>query len=322
MDELLVFDKALDEPALKYLSGRTYLDISGNKFHITPMTENLIPVTPGQLGSSTDVPSDASFLPEAVSATSEAERVGKLGDTFIQEGSGHSLLLDGFSDYLELSPHKDEFALAEGTISLWVKIPQQFNDNLPLLWLSKPFTSTDINVTDQVSGNSTIITEFDPGQYFSMDIQNGWPRIGGYIVLGLENKVNLSGEWHHVVGTFPSGRIWIDGEEVATAPYDGQGVIYEAATNPLEFIFDADTFWVGKSWDLDQEILNFFKGGVDDLAIYDRQLTNEEIYFLYELRRGREQIPRLEAVVDAVGTVEILDAGFGYRENPKLIFWV
>ena len=62
-----------------------------------------------------------------------------------------------------------------------------------------------------------------------------------------------------------------------------------------------------------------YQGGVDDLAIYDRELTNEEIYFLYELRRGREQIPRLEAVVDAVGTVEILDAGFGYRENPKLM---
>ena len=153
-----------------------------------------------------------------------------------------------------------------------------------------------------------------------MDIQNGWPRIGGYIVLGLENKVNLSGEWHHVVGSFPSGKMWIDGEEVETAPYDGQGVIYEATSNPLEFIFDADTFWVGQSWNVDQEFTNHYQGGIDDLAIYDRELTNEEIYFLYELRRGREQIPRLEAIVDAVGTVEILDAGFGYRENPKLVF--
>ena len=320
LDELLIFDRVLEEPALKYLAGRTYLDISKNKFHIVPMTDNLIPVTPGQSGSSNDVPSDASFLPEAVSATSEAERLGKLGDTFIQEGSGHSLLLNGSTDHLDLSPHIDEFALAEGTISLWVKVPQQFNENLPLLWLSKPFSSTDINVTDPISGNSTIITEFDPGQYFSMDIQNGWPRIGGYIVLGLENKVNLSGEWHHVVGSFPSGKMWIDGEEVETAPYDGQGVIYEATSNPLEFIFDADTFWVGQSWNVDQEFTNHYQGGIDDLAIYDRELTNEEIYFLYELRRGREQIPRLEAIVDAVGTVEILDAGFGYRENPKLVF--
>ena len=121
LDELLIFNRVLEEPALKYLAGRTYLDISKNKFHIVPMTENLIPVTPGQSGSSNGVPSDASFLPEAVSATSEAERLGKLGDTFIQEGSGHSLLLNGSTDRLDLSPHIDEFALAEGTISLWVK---------------------------------------------------------------------------------------------------------------------------------------------------------------------------------------------------------
>ena len=47
LDELLIFDQALQESAIKYLAGRTYLDISGNKFHISPMSDNLIPVTPG-----------------------------------------------------------------------------------------------------------------------------------------------------------------------------------------------------------------------------------------------------------------------------------
>ena len=88
----------------------------------------------------------------------------------------------------------------------------------------------------------------------------------------------------------------------------------------MEFIFDADTFWVGKSSNIDKEIENYYEGKIDDLAIYDRELTDEEIYFLYELRRGREQIPRLQALVDAIGTVEIIDSGSGYRENPKLVF--
>ena len=64
LDELLIFDQALEEPAIKYLAGRSYLDISGNKFHISPMSDNLIPVTPGSDGSSLDVPQDASFLPK------------------------------------------------------------------------------------------------------------------------------------------------------------------------------------------------------------------------------------------------------------------
>ena len=65
----------------------------------------------------------------------------------------------------------------------------------------------------------------------------------------------------------------------------------------------------------------FFNGSIDDLAIYDRILTTSEISYLYELRRGREQTPRLEALVDAIGTVEINEGGAGYRENPDLVFW-
>jgi len=321
IDEFLIFDKALDEPAIKYLAGRTYLDLSGNKFHLSPMSENLVPVTPGQFGSSPDVPSDFSLLPEAQAASTPEGRIGKLGDTFIQENSGHSLGLNGSTDYLDLSSHKDEFALEQGTISLWVKTPQFYNENLPLLWLSKPFSFTDVNVTDQVSGNSTIIREFDPGQYFSLDILNGWPRIAGYQVLGSANKINLSGEWKHLAATFPGGKFWIDGEEVPSGLYDATGNIFDSMTNPLEFMSEADTFWIGKALDVDDDtIRHHYSGGIDDFAIYNRILTDEEVYFLYELRRGREQIPRLEAIVDAVGTVDILDQGEGYRENPKLVF--
>ena len=321
IDEFLIFDKALEEPAVKYLAGRTYLDLSGNKFHLSPMSENLVPVTPGQFGSSPDVPSDFSLLPEAQAASTPEGRIGKLGDTFIQENSGHSLGLNGSTDYLDLSSHKDEFALDQGTISLWVKTPQFYNENLPLLWLSKPFSFTDVNVTDPVSGNSTIVREFDPGQYFALDILNGWPRIAGYQVLGSANKINLTGEWKHLAATFPEGKFWIDGEEVPSGLYDSAGNIFDSMTNPLEFMSEADTFWIGKALDVDDDtIRHHYSGGIDDFAVYNRILTDEEVYFLYELRRGREQIPRLEAIVDAVGTVDILDQGEGYRENPKLVF--
>ncbi|MEK9773973.1 MAG: hypothetical protein VW576_10470, partial [Opitutae bacterium] len=60
---------------------------------------------------------------------------------------------------------------------------------------------------------------------------------------------------------------------------------------------------------------------MDDFILYDRQLTNDEVSYLYNLRRGREQLPRLDAVVDAVGTVDVNEGGAGYRENPELVFW-
>ena len=66
--------------------------------------------------------------------------------------------------------------------------------------------------------------------------------------------------------------------------------------------------------------ISYFEGNIDDFIIYDRTLTQNEVQFLYDLRKGRDQIPRLEAVVDAVGSVDIIDDGEGYRENPDLVF--
>ena len=64
----------------------------------------------------------------------------------------------------------------------------------------------------------------------------------------------------------------------------------------------------------------YFDGLLDDLAVYNRVLTSEEVTYLYDLRMGREQTPGLEAIVDAVGVVEVNEGGEGYRENPDLIF--
>ena len=72
------------------------------------------------------------------------------------------------------------------------------------------------------------------------------------------------------------------------------------------------TLNIGKAMDRtvrDTEI--FFNGRIDDFIVYDKILTNEEVQYLFELRRGREQVPRLEAVVDAVGTVKINETGAG-----------
>ena len=59
---------------------------------------------------------------------------------------------------------------------------------------------------------------------------------------------------------------------------------------------------------------------MDDFHIYDRPLNPEEITFLYELRKGREQIPRLQALVDSVGTVKVINGGWGYKELPEIEF--
>ena len=61
IDEVRIFDRILEESEIKYLAGRAFLDISGNKFHAVPVGENLgtdfemnDPAT--EAGSSTDHP--------------------------------------------------------------------------------------------------------------------------------------------------------------------------------------------------------------------------------------------------------------------------
>ena len=65
---------------------------------------------------------------------------------------------------------------------------------------------------------------------------------------------------------------------------------------------------------------NSFYGGMDDFNVYARSLTQDEITFLYELRKGREQIPRLDSVVDSIGTMEMVQSGQGYKESPEVVF--
>ena len=70
----------------------------------------------------------------------------------------------------------------------------------------------------------------------------------------------------------------------------------------------------------DSNETNAFSGNIDDFHIYDRALDASEISFLYNLQKGRDQIPRLEALADAVGTVTVTEGGDGYKELPEAQF--
>ena len=239
-----------------------------------------------------------------------------MGDSFAGELNGLSLSFDGASDYLDLSTHSLGFGLPEGTFSVWVKTDSSQSPN-PLFWLS---SSPVIDVFTDTDTNETEIT-ITPGSFFALELSNGLPRLGGVGANSPSNKVN-DGQWHHIAASFPSGSIWVDGTVVSTSNYDLQDTLYEGFDNLFSFSANADTMNIGRAMDRtirDKEI--FFNGRMDDFILYDRQLTNDEVSYLYNLRRGREQLPRLEAVVDAVGTVDVNEGGAGYRENPELVFW-
>ncbi|MDA8805939.1 InlB B-repeat-containing protein [Opitutales bacterium] len=311
VDEVKVYGVPLSDAEMRYLSGRTYLDISGNKYHATPMgSADFLPVSPETVNAGDDK------VPEFTPYPNSPNGTGRLGDSFAGELNGLSLNFDGAEDHLDLSTHALEFGLAEGTFSLWVKTSSSKSPN-PLFWSSSPPV---IDVFTDVETNQTEIT-ITPGSFFALELSNGLPRLAGLGANNPGNRVN-DGEWHHIAASFPGSQIWIDGENIQVSPYDLADSLYDGFDNLFAFSADAKTLNIGKAMDRtvrDTEI--FFNGRIDDFIVYNKILTNEEVQYLFELRRGREQVPRLEAVVDAVGTVKINETGAGYRENPEFVFW-
>ena len=108
---------------------------------------------------------------------------------------------------------------------------------------------------------------------------------------------------------------WVDGNAAGSvATPDGPGAT-RAFLSDIEGI---NFMAIGLHMDLNAT--NSFDGKIDDFHIYDRALDAAEISYLYNLRQGRDQVPRLQALADAVGTVVITEGGAGYKELPEAQF--
>ena len=310
-DECRIYDSPLKETEILYLGGRSFLDLSGNRYNAVPRGTNAFLTAPGENISSSEVPASTAVV-------NSPNGSGRLGDSYPGESHGLSLSMNGSDQYLDLSCHASEFALSEGSISLWVK-PNSTQKVAPLFSVANPFVA----VLEDANTSTHIISE--PGEMFSFDLENGRPKAG----LVRSNTTVVNNVWTHLACSFGvNPAIWVDGVRQNLLPVTPQSIErFDELTDPSAFYLGAELFTVGHSFSKTDNPLPaqpskiFFKGSIDDLAIYDRILTDSEVSFLYNLNKGREQIPRLEVLVDAVGTVDIEEGGSGYTENPDLVFW-
>ena len=291
IDEIYIYDVALTNTHIRALAGREYFDLSGNKRHIVPVGDDFDMASPNTMnGSDDDVP-----VPNNI----PNNRPGRLGDSFAGEDHGRSVALDG-NDYLDLNNSLTEFAsLSEGTICFWVKTG---DTEKPLLSASKAD---------------------DNDSYFQFYINsNGFPEVvflgdGNEVTKYFTNTAINDSAWHHVVlqVSETAQSIWVDGQQKGAQGYAGGPGAQRAFFADVQGM---NHLALGKHVDTNNTA--FLTGNLDDVYVFDRILTQAEITFLYNLQQGREQVPRLEAVVDAVGTIELLDNGDGYKEQPEAFF--
>ena len=123
--------------------------------------------------------------------------------------------------------------------------------------------------------------------------------------------------WRHVALVVDETQsfFWVDGVRIPAIPYAN------GAGNARAFFSDVenlDSMSIGKHETADG--VDYFQGNIDDVYLYGRALGQDEINYLYDLRAGRESLPRLEAVVDSIGTIDVKSEGAGYRELPDVQF--
>ena len=298
MDEIKVYSRALTDGEVRYLAGRTFLDLSGNKYHAVPVGGDFTMNDPAtDTGSSSD-------RPTVDQNNNNRNWPRALGDSISGEGSGRSVAINNIDSYLDLSPHISEFeGLSEGTISFWTK-PSGVEDRTIF-----SASNTDENQTHfriKLRGNA------GPVQLTAIN--------DGVKVSEFYTNVNLSSgtiDWRHVVLVVDQTQatFWVDGNAAGSvATPDGPGAT-RAFLSDIEGI---NFMAIGLHMDLNAT--NSFDGKIDDFHIYDRALDAAEISFLYNLRQGRDQVPRLQALADAVGTVVITEGGAGYKELPEAQF--
>ena len=146
---------------------------------------------------------------------------------------------------------------------------------------------------------------------------NGFPEVvflgdGNEVTKYFTNTAINDSAWHHVVlqVSETAQSIWVDGQQKGAQGYA------EVRVHSGHFLQMFREYHLALGKHVDTNNTAFLTGNLDDVYVFDR-ILQAEITFLYNLQQGREQVPRLEAVVDAVGTIELLDNGDGYKEQPE-----
>jgi lysophospholipase L1-like esterase len=191
-------------------------------------------------------------------------------DTYTSDGvhptpAGNALILDDLIDEIEalLAPFgkgdADSLALAQGTVSLW-------------------FAADDLNgkqglLSKDASGygGGGDVSLYLDGDQLVLRLQDG----SSSHVLSSADGAVTAGEAHHVAFTFGAAgaALWLDGAEVARSAYTGG---LESNGEPLVLGALAWTSARGTG----DKITDAFDGRLDEVAIFDGQLTHEAVAML------------------------------------------
>jgi len=179
------------------------------------------------------------------------------GATWTDGKFGKALSFDGVDDYVEV-PNEDRLTyLTPITIAVWI-YPTEFNIDNEI-----------ISSTYGAGGYELAI--MNDGTKVKFQYHNGtqW-RVSAFSYTFSTNK------WYFIAVTYSAngGEMFINGESIGTFPYTGDIV------NPP----NTDSLFIGTC--ANPEYREWFNGTIDEVRIYNRALSENEIKMLYYNRIG------------------------------------
>ncbi|MEF8874181.1 MAG: LamG-like jellyroll fold domain-containing protein [Candidatus Thermoplasmatota archaeon] len=184
-----------------------------------------------------------------------------------------SFYFDGSGDYVE-APHSPSLNLTEDvTISAWIN-PQTIEN-----W--DRFIAKSTSTNDYPWTLYGLL--FDDGGHLRMEITN---QNGNRVSVNGKTSIPTN-QWTHVAGSYDGGeiKIYVNGELDGSAPQSG-GI--ENNTMPLS---------IGRSG-FDG---NYFHGRIDEVMVYNRSLSGDEIDNLYQLGGGLVTYYRMDRNISGDG---------------------
>jgi hypothetical protein len=262
--ESIDFDQERGALKVVYRSGEGFEGSPGDTpFHLDTLLGRLtVPMDSiarlRNLGT-TGLAAHSRFDGDATEETGSGNDAVLHGGAAYEEGvRGEAVSLDGVDDYVEI-PSSGLLNL-EHTVAFWVKVDEprdaSFVSKAILgngygIWLGR-----DGNFNQGTAGSNRVSFGFD-----GRGIHWNWHMITGSTEI-------LPGKWHHIAATVgPSGQVlYVDGREVALDP-----------TPDTPYLDTA--IWLGREMRLRG---GHMKGLIDDVQIYGRALSAEEVRILYE----------------------------------------